>query len=48
MGCGFGALEGGGVHKRGVSMVTSSMLGVFREDARTRKEFLSFIEGGRR
>lgn len=37
-----------GVHKRGVSMVTSSMLGVFREDARTRKEFLSFIEGGRR
>ena len=37
-----------GVHKRGVSMVTSSMLGVFREDARTRKEFLSFIEGSRR
>ena len=34
-----------GVHKRGVSMVTSTMLGSFREDARTRKEFLSFIEG---
>mgnify|MGYP004702927913 FL=1 len=32
-----------GVHKRGVSMVTSQMLGVFREDARTRSEFLSYI-----
>ena len=31
-----------GVHKRGVSMVTSKMLGVFREDARTRMEFLNF------
>lgn len=30
-----------GVHKRGVSMVTSKMLGLFREDARTRAEFLS-------
>ena len=39
-----------GVHKRGVSMVTSTMLGSFREDARTRAEFLRFIEagGGRR
>jgi len=37
-----------GVHKRGVSMVTSTMLGVFREDARTRNEFLRFIEAGRR
>ena len=37
-----------GVHKRGVSMVTSRMLGVFREDARTRNEFLRFIEAGRR
>ncbi len=38
-----------GVHKRGVSMVTSKMLGEFREDARTRAEFLRFIEtGGRR
>ena len=32
-----------GVHKRGVSMVTSAMLGAFREDARTRAEFLQFI-----
>ncbi len=33
-----------GVHKRGVSMVTSQMLGSFREDARTRAEFLRFID----
>jgi GTP cyclohydrolase I len=32
-----------GVHKRGVSMVTSQMLGAFRDDARTRSEFLQFI-----
>jgi GTP cyclohydrolase IA len=32
-----------GVHKRGVSMITSSMTGTFREDARTRAEFLQFI-----
>ena len=32
-----------GIHKRGVSMVTSKMLGGFREDARTRSEFLRFI-----
>ena len=32
-----------GVHKRGVSMVTSKMLGTFREDARTRAEFLQFV-----
>ena len=32
-----------GVHKRGVSMVTSKMLGGFRADARTRQEFLRFI-----
>jgi len=32
-----------GVHKRGVSMVTSRMTGVFRSDARTRAEFLRFI-----
>lgn len=37
-----------GVHKRGVSMLTSSMLGTFREDARTRNEFLRFIETARR
>jgi GTP cyclohydrolase IA len=33
-----------GVHKRGVSMVTSKMLGTFREDARTRAEFLRFVD----
>ncbi len=32
-----------GIHKTGVSMVTSKMLGDFREDARTRAEFLRFI-----
>jgi GTP cyclohydrolase I len=32
-----------GIHKRGVSMVTSAMLGAFREDPRTRSEFLQFI-----
>jgi GTP cyclohydrolase I len=37
-----------GVHKTGVSMTTSQMLGVFREDARTRAEFLQFVMGGRR
>jgi GTP cyclohydrolase I len=38
-----------GVHKRGVSMVTSRMTGVFRDDPRTRAEFLRFVEmdGGR-
>ena len=39
-----------GIHKRGVSMVTSKMLGSFRDDARTRAEFLRFIQvnsGGR-
>jgi GTP cyclohydrolase I len=32
-----------GIHKRGVSMITSKMLGSFRSDARTRNEFLAFI-----
>ncbi|CDK99986.1 GTP cyclohydrolase I [Magnetospirillum gryphiswaldense MSR-1 v2] len=32
-----------GVHKPGVTMVTSRMLGVFRENAATRKEFMSLI-----
>ena len=32
-----------GVHKSGVTMVTSTMLGDFREDARTRREFLNII-----
>jgi GTP cyclohydrolase IA len=35
-----------GIHKRGVSMVTSTMLGSFRDDARTRAEFLRFIDVG--
>jgi GTP cyclohydrolase I len=33
-----------GVHKRGVSMITSTMLGSFRADASTRAEFLRFID----
>jgi len=33
-----------GVHKRGVSMVTSQMLGCFRDDPSTRNEFLAFID----
>src|SRR5262252_8240159 len=33
-----------GVHKRGVSMVTSKMLGTFRADASTRAEFLRFVD----
>ena len=33
-----------GVHKPGVSMVTSRMVGAFREDAMTRREFLSIVE----
>jgi len=32
-----------GVRKRSVSMITSRMTGTFREDARTRAEFLQFI-----
>jgi GTP cyclohydrolase IA len=32
-----------GIHKRGVSMVTSQMLGAFREDGRTRAEFLQMV-----
>ena len=34
-----------GVHKRGVAMITSQMLGDFREDARTRAEFMQLIRG---
>jgi len=33
-----------GVHKSGVSMVTSQMLGSFRKDAKTRTEFLGMIK----
>jgi GTP cyclohydrolase IA len=32
-----------GIHKSGVKMVTSQMLGAFRKDARTRAEFLQMI-----
>ncbi|MCB1552361.1 MAG: GTP cyclohydrolase I FolE [Xanthomonadales bacterium] len=34
-----------GVHKRGVSMVTSTLLGSFREDPSTRAEFLNLVRG---
>ena len=33
-----------GVHKRNVSLITSRMTGTFRSDARTRAEFLRFID----
>ncbi|WP_421707732.1 GTP cyclohydrolase I FolE [Algihabitans sp.] len=33
-----------GVHKPGTTMVTSRMLGCFREDAATRREFLSLLD----
>lgn len=36
-----------GVHKDGVTMVTSQMLGLFRKDARTRSEFLNMIAQGK-
>jgi GTP cyclohydrolase I len=32
-----------GVHKTGVTMVTSTMLGAFRENDVTRREFLTII-----
>lgn len=35
-----------GVHKPGVDMITSTMLGVFRDNAETRREFLSLIHSG--
>ncbi|MDH5490200.1 MAG: GTP cyclohydrolase I, partial [Rhodospirillaceae bacterium] len=34
-----------GVHKPGVTMVTSKMLGAFRENQATRREFLSMVGG---
>jgi GTP cyclohydrolase I len=37
-----------GVHKSGVSMVTSRMLGAFRTDPKTRREVLAMIGGQRR
>ncbi len=36
-----------GVHKHGVTMVTSHMLGAFRDDPSTRREFLAIIGGHR-
>ena len=36
-----------GVHKPGVTMVTSRMLGAFRDDASTRREFMALIQGSR-
>lgn len=36
-----------GVRKPGVSMVTSRMLGAFRDDPTTRREFLAMIESSR-
>jgi GTP cyclohydrolase I len=36
-----------GVHKPGVSMVTSRMLGAFRDNPETRREFLAMIQGSR-
>ena len=36
-----------GVHKPGVAMVTSRMLGAFRDDPTTRREFLEMIRGPR-
>jgi len=36
-----------GIHKPGVSMVTSRMLGAFRDDPSTRREFLAMIAGPR-
>jgi GTP cyclohydrolase IA len=35
-----------GVHKPGVSMLTSRMLGAFRDDPTTRREFLAMVHGG--
>lgn len=35
-----------GVHKRGATMITSTMLGYFRSDEKTRKEFLHLARAG--
>lgn len=37
-----------GVHKPGVTMVTSRMLGAFRDDPSTRREFMALIAGSAR
>jgi GTP cyclohydrolase I len=36
-----------GVHKHGTSMVTSTMLGAFKQDPKTRQEFLAVLESAR-
>jgi GTP cyclohydrolase I len=36
-----------GVHKSGVAMVTSRLLGAFRDDPATRREFLAIVGDGR-
>lgn len=38
-----GCMTTRGVHKNGLTMVTSQMIGAFRDDASTRREFLSAI-----
>jgi GTP cyclohydrolase I len=37
-----------GVEKQNSKTITSAVRGIFREDARTREEFLSLAHGGRR
>jgi GTP cyclohydrolase IA len=37
-----------GVHKTGATMQTSHMLGAFREDKRTRQEFMDLITSSNR
>lgn len=37
-----------GVHQRGVTMITSQMLGALREDSKTRREFLAVVGNGAR
>jgi GTP cyclohydrolase IA len=41
-----GCMTTRGVHQTGVAMVTSRMLGAFRDDPATRREFLAMIGGG--
>ncbi|MGI4978535.1 MAG: GTP cyclohydrolase I, partial [Janthinobacterium lividum] len=36
-----------GVHKTGVSMVTSRMLGIFRENRSTRQELMAMVQAPR-
>jgi len=38
-----GCMTTRGVHKPGTSLVTSRMLGAFRDDPSTRREFMSII-----